>query len=303
MKLYAVTVATHNEGYFDALIKSCKNNDIDLVVLGFGDKWQGYSFKFLLMKRLLDTLQNDNDILIFLDAFDVIATQHSSVIKKRFLEMDTDILISTEQKCGAYLIEYGRRRAFGDVKVQINSGCYMGYVGALKQMFSYICQKYHCYKPEFSNLNDQYLLTSICNDNNVFLKHLRIKYDTSSYIFYTIKLPQTFIEFVTRTHKFRLESEDTYVKSNRLYIFETNMSPCFVHGNGNVNMDDLTHLYHLPSPSKKRSMYMFNALLHFSSFFKIELFVISVFITVCVVYINNYNRKNKYTHSVIMFQR
>ena len=42
-----VTVATHNDGYLKWLKESCKRYSANLVILGFGEKWQGYNWKFI----------------------------------------------------------------------------------------------------------------------------------------------------------------------------------------------------------------------------------------------------------------
>lgn len=36
--IHIVTVATHNEGYFEYLVESCKRNGAKLEVLGWGTK-------------------------------------------------------------------------------------------------------------------------------------------------------------------------------------------------------------------------------------------------------------------------
>lgn len=39
IKLHVLTFATHEQGYFKTLQESCKKLNINLVVLGMGNKW------------------------------------------------------------------------------------------------------------------------------------------------------------------------------------------------------------------------------------------------------------------------
>lgn len=78
MKL--VTVATHSERYFPYLELSAKRNGHDLVVLGWGEKWQGFAWKFMLMLEYLKTLKPD-EIVCFVDAYDVVILEDPKTIE------------------------------------------------------------------------------------------------------------------------------------------------------------------------------------------------------------------------------
>ena len=48
-KLKNITVATEkNIGYYSVLVESCKKNNIDLIVLGLGQKWTGFTMRLNL---------------------------------------------------------------------------------------------------------------------------------------------------------------------------------------------------------------------------------------------------------------
>ena len=69
-KLKNITVATHkNKGYYKILEESCKRNDIDFIVLGFGQKWEGFTMRWKLWDNYLNKL-NDNDIVMINDAYE-----------------------------------------------------------------------------------------------------------------------------------------------------------------------------------------------------------------------------------------
>lgn len=261
MKIYAATVATRNEGYYNALVESCRRNEIDLVVLGFGQKWQGFAWRFLLMKDFIDSIDNDNDIVIFLDAFDIIAIQHVSIILKRFIEFNSPLVLSTEIKKDTYYMKYLRRRIFGHCdRADVCGGAYMGYVYALRILYSKICHIFGCLNPEFSGLDDQRILTSICNDNDFTDQYIR--FDKNFYIFYTSPI-------------FNSLNDKYYdIRGGRFYNKGTNISPCFIHSLNNVNMDHIVDLYNLPKPNDKHRSYFWKTIRHQIKFFKLEIIII-----------------------------
>lgn len=280
MKLYAISVATHKEGYYDAFVESCRRNGIELVVLGYGQPWQGFAWRFLLMKDYLEKL-DDEDIVIFLDAYDMIAAQNASTIQARFLEFQSPILFSTENVLRKdFLTHYIRNGVFGHCpKADISGGAYMGYVHALKKMYHYICQKHDCGGREFTQLDDQKILTSLCNDTS-FTEPL-IAYDYTSSIFYTVSLPVSTWDLLF-SNRFHLEDEHHCIQNNQLYLRKTHQSPCFIHGIANTNMDDLVGFYQLPPRTDDRSSYHIKVAWYYCGIFKYELFCISlVFFLVC----------------------
>jgi hypothetical protein len=284
MKIFAATVATHNEGYYDDLIESCRRNKIELIVLGYGKKWQGFAWKFSLMKDFVDNLKDDSDIVIFLDAYDIIATQDISVIKERFLEFGSPLVFSSETVYKDYnqLQIYARKKMFGYcAKAHVNSGAYMGYVYALKQLFSYICKKFDCADPKFSQLDDQMIFTSICNDDDFVDRY--IKFDYRFYIFYTIPLPSNIFNLINNVFE---PNENLHeIKDGKLYLKPFNISPCFIHGNGNVNMDFLIDLYKLSRIKHERRFFLVKRTKYILQFFILEISILICFIVLVGVLI------------------
>jgi hypothetical protein len=83
MKL--VTVATHSERYFPYLKLSAEKYGHELVVLGWGEKWKGFVWRFELMREYLKNL-DPNEIVCFIDAFDVVILQDPQTIEAKFLK-------------------------------------------------------------------------------------------------------------------------------------------------------------------------------------------------------------------------
>ena len=74
-KLHIITVATDPKYYFPYLVDSCKKNGKELEVLGMGEKWEGFNWKFKKMIDYLNTLPRD-DIVCFVDGYDVLCTRN-----------------------------------------------------------------------------------------------------------------------------------------------------------------------------------------------------------------------------------
>lgn len=246
MKLYVVTVATKKEGYYDALVESCQRNGLELVVLGYGKPWQGFAWRFLLVKDFMETIHNE-DIVMFVDAYDMISTQPSEVVKQRFLSFNAPIVMSVENmKDRSFISTLMRNQVFGYCKkANVCGGAYMGYVYALKKLYSYLQE--HFDHHHFEKLDDQRLLTFVCQDEKFV--HQYIKYDYDSSIFYNLEL-ETYPH-----HVFQPLKNIHYVQNNQLYLKKTTSSPCFIHGITNINMDYLINLYQLPPRNTKRTMY------------------------------------------------
>lgn len=162
-----ITYATHSFGLFDKLI----NNEykIPVKVLGWGQKWHGFTDKY---KGILEYInhKNDDDIIIFLDGFDTKINKEPVELLRLFKSFNCKILFSKE-------IEVGYNRVvFPTCKNNIiaNTGMYMGYVKELRKILST-------------------LLKENCNDDQVILnrnckKFDFIKIDTQNVIFENIFL-------------------------------------------------------------------------------------------------------------------
>jgi hypothetical protein len=225
MTTHLLTTATHSSGYYPVLIESCKRHNINLQVLGLGKKWDGFTWKFKIMKDHLNLL-NDKDICIFVDAFDVIVLKDLSEITNRFLKYNTPILLSRDSKITNIIRKYLYNKCFKSCRgTNINSGCYMGYVWALKIMFSKIFEKYE----QTRENDDQVLMIDICNDP--FFDNY-IKMDMNRSIFLNILCQNILSDNLVITLD----------KNNKL-INEYGIEPCIVHAPGNGDMKEIIKAY------------------------------------------------------------
>ncbi|CAD2090456.1 procollagen lysine 5-dioxygenase, putative [Plasmodium vinckei brucechwatti] len=96
VKLHVLTFATHEQGYFKTLQESCKELNIDLVVLGMGNKWEGFISKLINVKEYLKKC-NDKDIILFVDGFDTIFVQPPNVIIERYILNYDNLFVCTSE--------------------------------------------------------------------------------------------------------------------------------------------------------------------------------------------------------------
>lgn len=234
-----VTVATSSRGLFPYYKAACDELGFDLVVLGWGEKWHGFSWRWDLLEGYLKTLPK-NEVVVWTDAYDVLPVAGPQAIASRFLEFRADIVLSTEVPTTLWRNMW-RKLIFGSCKnsIQLNGGLYMGYCGALLDMIALI--KSGGIKPD----DDDQRLMNVRLCTNPFID--RCAFDHDSRIFYNMNdcgdvLPDT----------------------------------CFIHGKGNIDMTMVLRKYgyDVSDPSSHRRdlvRYWIDALSHYSKTHKTAL--------------------------------
>jgi hypothetical protein len=218
-KLYIVTVATKSEFYFTYLVESCKRYGTDLTILGYGEKWKGYNWKFKLMVEFLQKIDN-NDIVCFVDGFDVICNRNLNELKDEFLNLkkindNIKIIIAhdkTSNKSIDYISKINMNNFFDDF---INSGTYIGFANDLLNILN------ESRKMDLKdNADDQYLLTQYYKKNKkIFYIDIQCDY------------------FFTMNNS--LNNIDNYfiIKDNKAYY--NNKQPFFIHAPGYTVLNNL----------------------------------------------------------------
>ena len=159
-----VTYATHAEGTFNELVKNPYG--IEVVVLGWGTKWQGFIHRIKIYREYLDTLF-DNEIVVFVDGFDSYILKPLDDLEDQFKYFNCTILVSEDLK----IIPYYVKKVFKTCKDNItaNAGLYMGYSYALKQLLDEILKQ--------ESSDDQINLNTVCK------KFPNLKIDVDRLIF------------------------------------------------------------------------------------------------------------------------
>lgn len=150
------------------LIESAKKNNITLILEGDGKKWNGFVDKLDNFNKFLEK-QDNNQIVAFVDAYDVIIFDSSKNIVEKFKSFNKPIVISGEQTCypdkdaESYYPNKHKRFRY------VNSGTYIGYAGYLKKMLNKLkSNNYKCLditKKTHENCDDQRCLTTYFIEN------------------------------------------------------------------------------------------------------------------------------------------
>lgn len=208
-ELHVCTVANYNAPLLKNFLSSAKKVGIEVDLLGWGKTYYGHGWALQLYEHYLHSLP-DEDLVLFVDSFDVFFLAGREEIVEKFLAMKVPFFISTELNCApdndlkeSYPEAHNRYRF-------LNSGTYMGYVGEMKKIF----QRFD--HPISPFQNDQRIFTLD------FLKHPHTYHlDSDCSIAQTLHL---------------LGREDFSVDLTEIRItnLETGTKPCIIHGNGNA---------------------------------------------------------------------
>lgn len=214
-----VTVATHSDGYFPFLVKSCERNGAKLDVLGWGQKWQGYAWKLVLMKEFLRGL-DDDEVVCFIDAYDVLLLRPLEELEAAFRDFaratGCEIVVGCDNVRKMHM-KFLSKWVFGTCQHRpINSGTYIGFAGAIRRTVDKIGSI-----AQDPSQNDQVLLTQYCRRG----AH-RMHIDCDNVFFLTVLDPLA-----------PFMDGSMHVENGQL--FHHGLRPFVVHGNGNTDMNDV----------------------------------------------------------------
>jgi len=150
-----VTYANKSFGLFEKLVN---NPYVNVRVLGWGTKWNGYSDK---SKGLLEYLKQkkDDDIVVFVDGFDSEINRPLCDLLSLFKQTNSKVLISKDKHLGYAFFKPFSKQVYGECRPNLiaNAGMYMGYAKYLRIMledsvqhtcsddqvvFNRLCKKY-----------------------------------------------------------------------------------------------------------------------------------------------------------------
>jgi len=191
------------------LLYSANKKQVQIENLGKGVKWeggtmegQGGGHKINLVKEYLKD-KRDSDVFLFLDGYDTFLTDRTDEIISRYIEFSEDIVFSSERFCWP---DEGLASDLRAANVNqntpyqyLNSGMYIGRVGALKELF----------KKPIKNFEDDQLYVQ---KEYLTGKH-SIACDVESYIF-------------------SCHEPEVVKKGHQIYNPITQCYSCAYHGNG-----------------------------------------------------------------------
>lgn len=220
-KLHIVTVATESKYYFPYLQQSCERHGVPLEVLGMGEKWEGFNWKYFKMVEYLKSIPS-NDIVCFVDGYDVICCRDLKELPAEFKRIQKET--GCKMAVAGYNIDYGVSTFavwvyYGTCANKLlNTGTYVGYSKDILNILESIR------KLKSSNIaDDQQLLTEYCNvnSNDIYI-------DDNNSMFYPIFAPFTNIQKFIEMKNGR----EIHYNSNR---------PFLIHALGFGFMDNLIH--------------------------------------------------------------
>jgi hypothetical protein len=255
-----VTVATHSERYFPYLKESAQKNGHSLVILGWGEKWKGFTWKFHLMREYLDSVP-DSELVCFVDGYDVIILQRPERIEQKFQELTrgnpNQILISREtfpeDIVGNTYVYALQSSVFQKCNNEfLNTGTYMGSAKTLRGLFQELCNEFDCK----ADKDDQILLQEFCQ-----LHSSQFTTDTKSSVFLVLN---------DTLRSLKVGQNGLTMKNGAIQYHEE--TPCIFHAPGNTDMDDVVQklgydpsLFSGKNEFWVRLRYIMKALSHFGS--------------------------------------
>ena len=131
----------------NTLIKSCKENNVNMNVDGIGSKWNGNKDKPTNFINFLNECRDDQ-IVMFVDAYDVILFDNIENIINKFLEFNKPLVFSAEIYCWPDndIYKYYPEKTKNEKFRYVNSGTYMGYAKDLKEMLKTYNEGKNCIK-------------------------------------------------------------------------------------------------------------------------------------------------------------
>lgn len=218
-----VTVATRSDaGYFPALKETCEKNGLDLVTLGTGKEWKGFTWRWNLLESYLKTIDPE-ELVVHVDAFDVVVIpgRSAKTIERRFQRAagSKRILLSVETPPPNLMMKYVYHRMFDSCgSTHVNGGCYAGKAGALLKMIAFLRSEF-----EFSDDDDdQQLFAKMCS-TQFFADECAL--DTNSRIFLNVW------------------SKNTFRQGPIAWDSTTARDTCFVHAPANADMRNVLEYY------------------------------------------------------------
>ena len=216
--LHIITLGS-NEDEMKYLKDSAQRNGVTIQFI-LCDKWNGYIDKITTMKDVVERIPDD-DIVCFIDAYDVLLLTNEEEILSKFHSYDCDLLLSSELNCypGENMPRYNE--VYNHLAMEkmtnfkyVNSGGYIGYKRALQKLFDW--------KPVEEIID----IIQLGGDQNYFTEYYlefacvsekRIKIDMFQRIFQSV---------------YKMHFEDIEFINGRVVNSVLGEKPCFVHFNG-----------------------------------------------------------------------
>jgi hypothetical protein len=220
--LYYITIATKPHPVLDKIKERIKKNRETIEILGGHENrqigWEGHQNFGVKLREVSDFLKrpnlNDNDIILFTDAYDVVYCGTQKEIIEKYLKMNKPIIFGAEKQCNPDPKRASNYSFTGTEFPYLNSGMFIGRVWALRKCI--LQYKYN------DRDDDQRFWTTQFFENPELIS-----------LDYTNQL---FLNTVDMNEQFFILDKENYIA---LY---KHANPIFVHVNGPNKKDLFTYL-------------------------------------------------------------
>jgi hypothetical protein len=212
-----------NEDRAEMLKTTAAMFDVNLqLIVQDQSEYIGFESKIFTMKTAIEVIP-DNDIVCFIDAYDVLVNGTVEEVMHKFMQFNSDIVIGAEMN--SYPEGYDNAYPYTGSKTNykyVNSGGYIGYKHALAKLF------------DWKGREDICKICSIGGDQHYFIQY---------YLAHVV--PETCILGSTSQRHICLDTEEAIFQnmfktnwkefefiSGRLYNCALEQNPCFIHFNG-----------------------------------------------------------------------
>ena len=167
--MHVFSVATHNEGYLDALRESCDRYNFKLNLIGWGEQWQGWMWR---LKETIAALQThadtmgDDDLVCVVDGYDVLMMEDADELQRRYVEITQggkQVVFAVDNPLNeplAGIFEWFVFGVCGPHKKNVNAGVCVGPVKQCHMLLS----KMAAYGLRSGQSDDQIILNAVCAD-------------------------------------------------------------------------------------------------------------------------------------------
>ncbi|XP_062854583.1 procollagen-lysine,2-oxoglutarate 5-dioxygenase 1 [Trichomycterus rosablanca] len=217
--LLVVTVATKESDGFKRFMRSARHFNYTVKVLGRGEKWTGGDYmsapgggqKVRLLKSALESIKEEDKIILFIDSYDVIFSSGPKELLKKFQQTKHKVVFSAETLIWPDRHLEDKHPHVREGKRFLGAGGFIGYASNLKQLVSEWSGK--------DDDSDQLFYTKIYI-NPEKRKSINITLDGRCRLFQNLHgaLDEVVLKF-----------EDSRVRARNLIY---NTLPVIVHGNG-----------------------------------------------------------------------
>ncbi|MBI5273952.1 MAG: hypothetical protein HY860_02725 [Chlamydiales bacterium] len=188
---------------------TAKQNHLALKIIGMHTKMENFVSRLRCVKDHLNYAGYlDDDVLLFVDAFDVVILQDKQTILDLFFSFHHPIVFGAEKYCFPDQSLATRYPTVSSKHCFLNAGGYIGYVRAIKELLNLL---------DLDSFQDDQLLFStyfVSHPNEAFV----LDYDCK--IFLCLQLVP-------------IDDLKLDYKQKRIYYTPQNVFPAIIHGNGN----------------------------------------------------------------------